>query len=274
MGANRDSRGLLNPLLVVLVVVVLGAVGFVGWKVANKNVSSQKSSVATNKAAEADCNKEINDQTFCKFVANLDLKDSYKVTITSTDDKGSTSKIEMENDKDNFSMVTKDASGKETGAFISLANDSYIKDETDGSWTKYSSQPTQDSSPTSDIKLNTSDLTSKNTISYKNLGKDGCGKLSCYKYQVVDSTSPDSTQYIWFDTKDYLMQRWYNQDKSGSSDMLFSFVKVTIKAPSPVKEASTPSAGSESGVNALIEAVQNASDSMTTSSDTSTDSDR
>ncbi len=261
MKAQTDSRGVFNPLVVILIVVVLGVIGFAGWKISSKkDTKSSTAAVVNNSAVESACNKEINDKVFCKFAAHFSLTSSYKSTITSTDDKGTVSKIDVENDtKSNSSMTTKDAAGKETSAFITLDNASYIKDEADGSWTKYtSSASTNTSKPTSAVKFDASDITSKNTTSYKNLGKEACGNLSCYKYQVVDSTTPGTTQYIWFDSKNYQMQRWSSQDTSGSMDMPFSYESVNIKAPSPVKEATSPSAGGSTDVNALIQAAQNA----------------
>lgn len=231
--------------MVVVIVVVLAAIGFAGWKVFssknttnNKNSTSSTPATASNSAVETACNKEVNDKVLCKFASHFSLANSYKATITSTDPSGTVSKIELENDsKSNSSMVTKDASGKETAAFITLNNSSYIKNEADGTWTKYtSSASTTTTKPTSDIKVDTNDITNNNTTSYKNLGTEKCGSLTCYKYQVIDTTAPGTTQYIWFDNKNYQMQRWSSKDSSGSTDMSFSYQSVNITAPSPVHD--------------------------------------
>lgn len=244
MKAQRDSRGVFHPLMVVIIVVVLAAIGFAGWKVFSSKNSNNKSSAssapatASNSAVETACNKELNDKVLCKFASHFSLASSYKATITSTDPSGTVSKMEMENDgKDNSSTVTKDGSGKETAAYISLNKSSYIKNEADGTWTKYtSSASSTTTNPTSDIKVDTNDITNNNTTSYKSLGTEKCGSLTCYKYQVIDSTTPDTTQYIWFDNKNYLIQRWSSKDANGTTDMSFSYQSVNITVPSPVHD--------------------------------------
>jgi hypothetical protein len=261
MKVIKDERGMFHPLLIGLIVVVVAAIGFAGYKVSNKNDKKSvtpTAAVASNSAAESACNKEISDKTFCKFVSHFSLNSAYKATIASTDSSGMVSKVELQNDsKSNSTMVTKDANGKETSAFITLDNSSYIKDESDNSWTKYTSSTATDTTkPTSDIKIDTNDITSKNTISYKNLGTEACGKLTCYKYQVVDSANAGTTQYIWFDNKNYMMQRWYSKDANGTMDMSFTYQSVNITAPSPVKEASTQSGANAADVNAAIQAAQ------------------
>ncbi len=270
MSIHKDSRGFFHPLLIALSVVVLAGIGYAGWKVSSNKKdtkASNSSAVASNSAVEASCNKEINDKIFCKFASHFNANSTYKATITSTDSKGTVNKIELQNDtKSNSSMVIKDASGKEISAFITLDNSSYIKNEGDGSWTKYTSSASADTKPTSDIKIDTNDITNKNTISYKSLGTEACGKLTCYKYQVVDSANADTTQYLWFDNKDYLMQRWSSKDANGTTDMSFSYQSVNIQAPSPVKEASTGASGYNSAdVNAAIQAAQEAAGASETS---------
>lgn len=266
MEFHKDDRGVFHPLLVTVIVVVLAVIGYAGYKVSNKNSAKSSSTGTTaavnNSAAEASCNKEISDKTFCKFVSHFTLTTSYKATITSTDSSGMVSKIEMSNDsKSNTSLVSKDGNGKETSAFITLDGASYIKNESDGSWTKYgSSTSSSDTKPTSDIKVDTNDITEKGTLSYKNLGTEKCGSLTCYKYQVVDSTNAGTTQYMWFDNKNYLMQRWYNKDSSGTMDMSFSYQSVNITAPSPVKEASTTGSQSQADWDATVQAAQHAAD--------------
>lgn len=250
MRARHDNRGMLSPVMIVVIVVVLAAIGFVGWKVSsnknsNKTASSSTSTptAAANSAVETACNKEINDKIFCKFASHFSLSNAYKATITSTDSSGATTKVELSSDtKSNTSMVTKDAGGAETGAFITLDSSSYIKDESSGSWTKYTSSASTSATttkPTSDIKIDTSDITNNKTNSFKNLGTEACGSLTCYKYQVVDTANPGTTQYIWFDNKNYQMQRWSNKDANGTSDMSFSYQNVNITVPSPVHDFTT-----------------------------------
>lgn len=253
---QKDQHGIAHLLVIVVIVVIVAVAGFAAWRVSSNKKTTTSSPTATvaNKAVEDSCNKELKDKDLCKFASNFKLSGiSYRSTVT-TVAEGKTTVMNMEVDaKDNSSIVTTEDS-KETGAFISFNKATYVKDAASGTWIKYSSSDSstpKETSPTSDIKIDAQDLTANSTTSYKNLGKEACGKLSCFKYQVTDTQQPGTTSYIWFDTKDYMMQRWSTKDAKGSTDMTFSYVSVTIKEPSPVKEFDAQS-------NADIQAAQEA----------------
>lgn len=254
--SKNDQRGIGHLLLIILIAVVVAGIGFAAWRVSsNKETSNGSSSAKTavaDKAVQDACNKQLNDKDLCKFASGYKLTGVSYHSVITTVASGKTSVTTMDVDgKDNSSMTTSEA-GKETSAFISLNKASYIKDESSGSWIKYPATDTtapKESAPTSDIKIDSSDITENNTISYKKLGKESCGKLTCFKYQVVDTQTPGTTQYIWFDTKDYMMQRWSSKDADGSTDMTFTYQSVTIKEPSPVTDFSAQS-------NADLQAAQ------------------
>jgi len=262
---QKNQAGLAHLVLIVLVVAVLAVIGLVGMRVMKKNKDTNSSASITGTAVKEDkqvekaCNDQLHDKNLCKFASHYSLdKVSYKATINSTSSDGNSLTTMEVDGKDNSSMVISQG-GKEASAFIYLNGASYIKDENDGSWTKYPASNTQDlkdSEPTKDIKIDTNDFTEKNTLTYKALGKEACGSLNCFKYQIVDSTSPKSQQFFWFDDKNYMMQRWSNKDDSGSMDMTFSYQSITIKEPSPVHEFS---ASNSADLNAAIQAAQQAS---------------
>lgn len=250
MKISKDERGGLSPIIIIVVVVVLAAVGYAGWRVFSKKKSttgngssssvSAPATTAADKQLEDACMKEVNDKNLCKFASHFTLTTAYTMNYTTVDSSGTTTGTFSTDGKNNSTMTTKQ-DGKETAAFISLNKDSYVKDEASGVWTKYSAQPSQttpetNTNPSSDIKIDSKDITDNNKTSYKNLGKEGCGKLTCFKYQVIDTTTPNTTQYIWFDDHDYQMRRWYSKDENGSNDMTLTYQAVNITAPSPVKE--------------------------------------
>lgn len=247
---KNDQRGIAHLLLIVVAAVVIGVAVFAGMKVMSTNKDKDSKSSATgvvaNKEVADACNKELHDKDLCKFASNYKLDGlSYEVVITNTQD-GKTSVTTMQIDgKNNSSLVTTE-DGAQTGAYISLNKAVYNKDLGTGTWTKFSTAtdtaatPTE-TKPADNIDFNTSDLTENNTISYKKIGKEACGNLSCYKYQVVDSQNPGTTQYIWFDTKDYVMRHWYSKDSANTTDMVITYRSVNIKEPSPVKEFSAES---------------------------------
>jgi hypothetical protein len=94
-----------------------------------------------------------------------------------------------------------------------------------------------------DIKPDFSDDHATNTVeqasktTYKSLGQEACAKLTCYKYKVIDSSAPDDNEFIWFDTKDYQLRKLRHEDKDGGvSEQTYSYDKISIVVPSPVKE--------------------------------------
>lgn len=78
-------------------------------------------------------------------------------------------------------------------------------------------------------------------LEYKKIGTEKCDKLSCYKYQIVDSQKSTETDFIWFDTKDFLLRRaTVNDSKAGTNvEMTVTYASVVISAPSPTKDVPT-----------------------------------
>jgi len=244
---KSDQRGIAHLLFIVLGLVVVAAIGVAAWKVRsnNKNNSSStgtsaKTTVANNSAVESACNKSINDSVFCKFASHFSLATAYTTTITSTSATSGSSTMTLKADGKNNTSLTATSGGAESLASVTLNGTSYIKDESTGVWIKYpasTSAPTS-TDPTSNIKFSANDITANNTTSYKNLGKEACGSLTCYKYQVMDTGQAGTTSYIWFDTQNYQMRRYSATTADGTSDMTFSYGAVNITAPTPVQDFS------------------------------------
>lgn len=259
MTTRYDDRGIAHPLALILVAIVLGAVGFAAWRVMekDKNGSSNSSAVtAEMKQVEKECNDKLKDKDFCKFASSFNGEAPYKAVMMSTGSEG-TGTSELESDgKGNTAMVSK-KDGKLVGAFITLDGVSYFKDLDSDTWFKMPSNNSEEDSqaPDDNFKIDIKEITQDDKTSYKKLGKEKCGSLNCFKYQVIDSESPDTEQFIWFDDRDYRMQRFSTKSPEGSSDMTFTYTPVKIEAPSPVKDFSVQS---NSDVDAAIRAAQEA----------------
>jgi len=244
---RRDSRGMAHMMIIMAVVVIAG-VAAVGWYVMKKQdekKTGSSSSLVTNKEAESACKKLYNDDDLCKFSSSYNGKGPYVGSFTTVDKDGKTSNFTTSLDASGNSSTVVSENGKESSAFISLNGDSYIKDESDGSWTKYpksteTTKTTAETNPTSDLKVDTteSDKSVDQRIVYKKLGKEACGKDTCFKYQVIDPAAPNTESIVWFGTKDYQLHKWSFKDTDGSTNVgEFTYTTVTITAPSPVKEA-------------------------------------
>ncbi|MBI2589126.1 hypothetical protein HYW35_02905 [Candidatus Saccharibacteria bacterium] len=225
-------------LLVALVIVVAGGV----WLATKSDNTTTKTSV--NKELQDKCKTEVNDDTFCKFVGSFGNAGDYKVSVNSTAPEG-TSVLELANDSQgNSSMVAKQ-NGQEQANIIVFSSTTYSKDYSDGKWFKYSSSDS--SKPTTlDLKKEFAkgDFKGDNgqKLEYKKITTEKCGKLSCYKYQIVDPQKTSQEGFIWFDTKDYLLRRVTVKEGTTNADMSLSYSSVSISAPSPTKD--DPSADS------------------------------
>jgi hypothetical protein len=257
---STNQQGIAHLGLILVLVVVLGGVGFAGYKVFSKNKdggSSENSAVA--KAALETACKET-DKLICKFMSSYKSNKYYTVNSKTTADGTTTqSMYQAEGDK-KFHMT---ASGDTPYEMIVIDKDTYTK-AANGTWWKQTTKP--EVTPKADNKFdfddNTddsgTDKTPEDKTTYKNLGTEACGSLTCHKYQVLSSSSPEDKEYIWFDTKDYQLRRTLSEGKDGSvSDSTYSYEKISIKVPSPVKElgpnqylmpgASEPSAMPDAG---------------------------
>jgi hypothetical protein len=71
---------------------------------------------------------------------------------------------------------------------------------------------------------------------YNKLGKEACGSLQCFKYEVINEGEKDSTQIIWFDDKEYKLRKMRIEAKDGNMEMEYSYDGISIQVPSPIKE--------------------------------------
>jgi outer membrane lipoprotein-sorting protein len=237
---QKDNRGIAH-LALILGVVVIAIIGGVGYMVYSRQSSDNHSAMnmVSNKEVEAACNKEIDDNNFCKFASGWTDLVNYKAVTTSTSKDGtSVMTLEAENKEKSHMLIT--TNGKDSSEAITIGNSTYIKDYSDNKWTKFTtSESTKTEDIKSDIDVDFKESTTAETdkTQYKLIGKEACGSLTCFKYQIIDPKDPGSEQFVWFDTKDYMLRRWSTKDANGTSDTVFTYDSIKISEPSPVKEA-------------------------------------
>lgn len=230
-----DQKGS-HALVVVLVVVVVAVVGAVGWYVWNKQKGGSSSSSVSNAIKEAAKNCDLDDKDICKFFASWKENKYYTVDTTSTSGgKNTTMKMEYVA-PDRYHMVMTGELAFET---ISIGNVTYTK-ASDGVWYKQT-QKKEDvdkykSESNADFEEPKKDEAPEKKTTYKLITKEACGNLTCFKYQVISPESKDTTEYIWFDTKDYQLRKTSTEMGADKSTSTFSYNKLEIKEPSPVKE--------------------------------------
>lgn len=238
----KNKKGIAPILVIVGAVVVLGVVGY--FLTNRRGGSGMMSGLNSGVGLNSKC--DLNDSDLCKYVNRVTVGNYFEngvVMMTQTTDKDgqkSESVFEMDG-KSNSKMITTQ-NGKEVMGLITLNNFTYMKDLTDNKWWKYENK-SEDSTTTTqnpqDLKEQMKKYTEEyqDKMTYKKIGKEVCGSLSCFKYQMVMTDTPDYTQYVYFDDKQYLLRKTTTKDQNGSvSETTYEYKTVTIKEPSPVKE--------------------------------------
>ncbi|MDB5182786.1 MAG: hypothetical protein JWO47_570 [Candidatus Saccharibacteria bacterium] len=274
---NKNQSGMAH-IMIIMVVVILAAVGGVGYYVTTKNKDSSptkgvsKEQAASDKAIADACNKELNDKDFCKFAANWSDLKNYKTTITSTSAEG-TSTIVAETENADKSRVVTSSNGKEVAAYVNIGKDFYTKDEADGSWTKFTDDSTTkpvNADVKGEVKVSDfKDTAEASKTQYKKIGKEACQSLTCYKYQIIDSADTATEQFVWFDTKDFLLRRTTTKSADGTSDMVIAYGNISVSAPTPVKSSTSSSQSAADAQKQMEDAMKAMGSSTTDSTDDS-----
>jgi hypothetical protein len=239
---RTDQRGMGHLGTIMLIVVIAGALGMTGYRVnqSRKDKTQLQTVADTDKTAVRACNDVIQDRDLCRFTGKYNLDGvSFQMTITTSGKDGTGTSVFQSDGRGNTSM-TQQIDGL-SSSFILLGKVSYMKDNTDGKWFKF---PPSDSSvpkptnPNNAITVGTTDKTATSNLTYKKLGKEACGKLTCFKYQMIDKASPETVTYFWFDDVHYQLQHHVVQDSRGTTDYLITYQPVTITVPTPTKDLS------------------------------------
>lgn len=241
-----DEQGIAHILLIVLGVVVIAGVAGVGYKVANNKkttntntsgTSSHSSSSGSNVGTETTCLATYHDSNLCHFASNAAsfTKTAYTATLTLVQQGSGTSTTTLKNDGKGNTELTGSGSGAVINA-ITLDGVMYVQSNDTGPWIEY---PTGSTAPTSNPTSNMDIAVGATTTSFKSLGKEACGNLTCYKYEIDSKLTPDTKQVVWFDTSSYKLREWNYSDANGdSTDMKVAYGSVTITKPSPVESLS------------------------------------
>lgn len=237
----RAERGI-SPLLIVVIIAViaLGAGGFIFMSSKNGTPLASSLPGVGNMAGSANC--PSTDKVLCKFFLNTKEPKDTRMTSTTLNPGGTKMETVMETSgKTKSHFVTKE-NGKDMMESISIDDTSYLKDYTDGKWFKMTSpketsQIKEEASKFDVVdKIPTGTQEEDTSQNFKALGKEACGNLMCYKYQMIAKDQIDE-EYIWFDDKDYLMRRTLFISKDGTkNDASWDYKSVSVTAPTNVKE--------------------------------------
>lgn len=221
-----DQRGIGHIGVIVAIVVVLVA-GGIGWWVWDQNQNKTPQQKAIKNAV---CSYD--DQNVCKFFAGWKATGSYTVELVGTSDGETINSVIAVDGEDKSHVKFSGSFNYET---ITIGDKLYTK--AGDTWYRQTLSTAELDNYKEDIESGLAEPTDGGKITYTKLGTEDCDDRKCFKYQVVDADAPDATQYVWFDTKDYLLRRVQITSVDGtSSDSTISYKKVSISEPSPVKE--------------------------------------
>lgn len=226
------ERGKSKVLILVVIILIMAGLG-------GLFLFSQKTGVSLpgmKAALNPNCSR--NDPELCKFLNNWQGQKHYSVASTSSFGGSSMETIYEVAGTDTFHMITKQG-GKERSNVITMGDTTYTLDYADNKWWKqtYKEDTTETAKPEMEIKTEFDEQGTEDTSNYKFIAKEACGDMMCFKYQIIDSTSDSSIQYLWFDDKEYLIRKMKIQDKeNGMMESVYTYGGVNITVPSPVKE--------------------------------------
>lgn len=182
-------------------------------------------------------NCKYNDPDLCKFVNNWKTLKDYSIKSTSSY-QGQKSDISMQISGEDKSHIVMSQSGKESFNVITIGDTTYTKDFTDNKWWKQkASKQEAEIKDKYTLKFDESDKETEDKTTYKSLGKEPCGNLTCFKYEVINPEMAGTQEFIWFDTNQYLLRKMVTKSKEGETEMTFDYSGVNITAPSPTKDA-------------------------------------
>jgi hypothetical protein len=213
------------------------------WKVLNfestkksgGSSGSSSSAVSVNKEVQDKCMAQVKDTTFCKFAGAFGNVGDYSAVMTSVADGNMTTATMAISSGGNSSMTVKE-NGTTSATIVVYNGSTYVQDPSDQQWIKYTAA---DAPSVLDIKKEFVTTGFKNDSGkndqYFNKGTETVDGKDCYKYQVVDTDKPNQQGFMWFDKDSYLLRKLSNSDAGTELSMTFSYGKVSIDQPSPVK---------------------------------------
>ncbi|MFA5932693.1 MAG: hypothetical protein WCV81_00335 [Microgenomates group bacterium] len=232
--------------IIIAVVVVLLAGG--GYFLASKSGSLPSSVPGLPGGISLNPDCKHNDPDLCKFLNNANSIKDYSIKGVYTAPQVKSESLFEISGEDKFHMVTSE-NGKESYNVITLGDTTYTKDYIDNKWWKQkATKQVEDIKNQSEFKVTTDSKPEEDKTTYKSMGKEACGSKQCFKYQQINPDMKDAVEYIWFDDKEYLVRRQRVEAAGTVSESEFSYGKISINEPSPVKEGSSESAAFPSGI--------------------------
>jgi len=237
------------PIVIIAIIAVVALASGTGYMLTQKK-SNNGGSANRGGGLALNPNCKLNDPDLCRYMnqaASADfIKAGFSGKSTSIDSKGQKSESMWEMaGEEKFHFVTV-KNGKEESNIITIDGVTYVKDYTDNKWLKYPAVQTSKEKSMSSfdeirkrMKVDMKEIEDK--TKYIKVGTEPCENLTCIKYKVTTEFAGETMeQYMYIDTKEYLLRKTKVDDKTGGlTETLLSYKPVTIIIPSPIKEINT-----------------------------------
>lgn len=266
---KRGKSCWLIGIIIVIALILFGAGGaYAVYKFTNINLGP----VSRILGPKLDSNCKYNDPDLCKFVNNWKNVEFMNMTSTYKDATGVDQKMSFMMQGKDKNQLTIWTNGNENYNTIFIGKTTYTKDYSDSKWFKYTALPTDTTNGqiNNEFKFDEKAAQADDKTTYKKMGTEPCGKLTCFKYEVVSGTESDAHEFIYFDNKEYLMRKTRTEYSNGTvAEATIDYSKFTISEPTPVKEgdpldsasvsptAPIPSSVSSTNSNSTSNSVQN-----------------
>lgn len=213
--------------IAVLIVVAVGAwliVANSGKPPANVNTEAVRKALKNVKC-------DIKDTDLCKFFASWKASRYFTANTTTTVGRTTNTSVTEVDGKNYRAQINAELPQE----MIVIGSSLYTKDTQKNKW--YKQELTKPG--TTGFQFDESELFSAGgKFTYKNAGKESCGELTCFKYEVINEEDKGTKQYIWFDDQDYQLRKQTTEAKTvfTNTETIFTYNKVTITEPSPYTE--------------------------------------
>ncbi|MBI2034191.1 MAG: hypothetical protein HYT11_00465 [Candidatus Levybacteria bacterium] len=230
---NRQ-RGL-APLIILVVVGIVAAVGFFALKQSGGNLGLPGTSLAP-RATEKDF-EFIEDATLKKhFVAQANQTTYRSKTVSEGAGLTFVNEVQIKGEDFNYRDVQYEPGDKEIKHSINIGDTVYVKDYSDGKWWKQAIKPQELTQEEKDSQpVDFKEEFAKPDLKFKSLGKEACGSLTCFKYEQTSPSIP-GTRIFWFDDQKYLLRKEEAGYGEFTSKVEYSYDGINIAAPSPTKD--------------------------------------
>jgi hypothetical protein len=118
---------------------------------------------------------------------------------------------------------------------VDIGREKYIKNISQGSWTKMSAEENRAGNEARKLGRNLSftddDANLKTNINFLFIGKEKCNELTCFKYKIKTHDRIEVSDYIWFDDTYFYLRKTQTTSENSTNERTFDYKLVEITSP-------------------------------------------